>query len=401
MQPLRIGHFQSGYPIPDGVTAAVTGFARGLARAGHQVFIYGCGPNEALTAETRADGQNLTVALYPSASRNPFHVRRALLQRIRRNQDQLDLLVIHGMFNPPDAAVARAASGGQLPYIVCPHGPYHPALLAKHRIRKAVYGALFERRKLTRARAVQVFSDGQADLCREYGIRTPAIVVPNGFDARTIPASESRTPALVDGNPKLLYLGRIDRYHKGLDLLLCGLALALGAPTIPATTVLTIVGPESEDSPALRALVEELNLGRNVRFFGRAVDPVRWHLLESCDLFVLPSRYDGFAMAALEALTVGKPLLLSDQAAVTPWLAPSGCAFVARPDAEAISVCLARAVRLRDQWEQMGLRGLEYARGHLTWDHAARTATLAYSRLLGQDSLKDEQENIAAMRYGA
>jgi glycosyltransferase involved in cell wall biosynthesis len=397
MRPLRIGHFQSGYPIPDGVTAAVSGFARGLARAGHQVFVYGSGPDEALGGDTRPDGQNLNVALYPAVSRNPFHVRHALLERIRRNQDRLDLLVIHGMFNPPDAAVARAASRARLPYIVCPHGPYHPVLLAKHRLRKAVYGALFERRKLRGAKAVQVFSDAQAAFCRQYGIETPTLVVPNGFVPRTVRGGGSDSRALLGGDPKLLYLGRLDRYHKGLDLLLHGLALALRACTIPATTVLTIVGPESPDSPALRSLVQELRLARNVRFFGPAVDPMRWHLLEACDLFVLPSRYDGFAMAAIEALTVAKPLLLSDQAGVTPWLAPSGCVFVVRPEAESIRAGLARAMARRDEWERMGRCGLEYARGHLSWDHIARNATLAYARLLG---LETETEQ-AALRSSA
>lgn len=383
MRSLRIGHFQSGYPIPDGVTTAVAGLAGGLARAGHQVFLYGAG---APGGERTADIPDVEVRLHPPAGRNPFHVDGALLDSIRKNRDKLDLLIVHGMFNPPDSAVARAAAAGGLPYVICPHGPYHPVLLAKNRMRKALYGAFFERRKLRKACAVQVFSDQQAELCRLYGVRAPAIVVPNGFDEHAHPAAEPCKKGLLGGNPRLLYLGRVDRYHKGLDLLLEGLALALRASTIPASTVLTIVGPESEDSPALQALVRSLNLGRNVRFFGRAVDPVRWHLLESCDLFVLPSRYDGFAMAAIEAVAAAKPLLLSDQAGVTPWLAPTGCAFVVRPDAEAIRAGLGRAVRLRDQWEAMGRRGLDYARGNLTWDHVARTAAFAYYRLLGLDA---------------
>ncbi|HEX8985275.1 MAG TPA: glycosyltransferase [Bryobacteraceae bacterium] len=402
MQLLRIGHFQSGYPVPNGITTVVSGLSRAMALAGHQVFVYGCGAEEALTDRTRPVGPNHQVLLYPSDSRNPFRIPGSLRARLRSNQDRLDVLVIHGMFNPPDVSAARCASAAKLPYIVCPHGPYHPTLLAKHSTRKAVFGALFEKPKLRHALAVQVFSDQQAEYCKAYGIRTPSIVVPNGYEEPPVLSGEPRKKGLLGGDPKLLYLGRIDRYHKGLDLFFEGLALALRASTIPASTVLTVVGPETEDSPWLRAQVHKLNLGRNVRFFGKAVDPVRWHLLESCDLFVHPSRYDGFPMAVMEAMTAGKPLLLSDQAGLNPWVAPARCAFIVRADADSIRAGLGRAIQVREQWESMGQRGLEYVRGHLSWDQVARTAVLAYLRLLGLPTagVADDKQTAAISGQG-
>ena len=42
-QKLTIGHFQSGYPESDGMTAAVHGMSEALVEAGHRVVIYGYG----------------------------------------------------------------------------------------------------------------------------------------------------------------------------------------------------------------------------------------------------------------------------------------------------------------------------------------------------------------------
>ncbi|HVW83467.1 MAG TPA: glycosyltransferase, partial [Bryobacteraceae bacterium] len=128
---IRIGSFQVGFPEPDGMTTAVRGLSRALASRGHEVTIYGCGAGDA-DAESRP---GLRALLFPLRTRNPFFVPRALLRRLEANEDGLELLMLHSMFHPANVAVARAARRAGIPYIVCPHDPYHPNLLRKNRIR--------------------------------------------------------------------------------------------------------------------------------------------------------------------------------------------------------------------------------------------------------------------------
>jgi glycosyltransferase involved in cell wall biosynthesis len=60
----------------------------------------------------------------------------------------------------------------------------------------------------------------------------------------------------------------------------------------------------------LRALVEELNLAADIHFFGYASNPFPY--LNRADLFVQSSRYEGFGMALLEALSLGIPSVATD-----------------------------------------------------------------------------------------
>lgn len=69
------------------------------------------------------------------------------------------------------------------------------------------------------------------------------------------------------------------------------------------------VGPED---PYLseRSLAENLGISSRVKFLGMQVDvrPALW----ASDLYVMPSQYEGFGIAAVEAMGAGRPVLLAD-----------------------------------------------------------------------------------------
>ena len=374
---LRIGNFQSGYPEPDGITSAVQGLSKALSREGHTVVIYGYGRTNA-GATLPADVQ----VIHFDAPGNPFSAPADLRSRLKANVDRLDLLVIHGMFNPPNIAVAACAASAGIPYVICPHCPYDPELLGKHGLRKATYGFLFEKPELRRAAAVQVFCRKHARLLQEYGIETPAIVVPNGFDPVEVPRDIPVETSPLAGDPKLLFLGRLDSHHKGIDLLIRAFARVLHAELIPSTSVLTLVGPDAGDNRDLQRLVADRQVSSNVVFMGKVVDPARWQVLRSCDLFLLGSRYDGFAMAVTEAMLAGKPLLLSEKTANADWIREADCAWIVEPTIESLGAGLIEAVQKRSQWPEMGARAKQFAAARLTWNRAAAAAADQYALVL-------------------
>jgi glycosyltransferase involved in cell wall biosynthesis len=60
----------------------------------------------------------------------------------------------------------------------------------------------------------------------------------------------------------------------------------------------------------LRELVHRLKLEHCVHFYGYLTNP--YPVLRSCDVALVPSRYEGFPNIALEALALGVPLLMTD-----------------------------------------------------------------------------------------
>jgi glycosyltransferase involved in cell wall biosynthesis len=83
--------------------------------------------------------------------------------------------------------------------------------------------------------------------------------------------------------------------------------------------------------PELEAMIEELGLGENVKLAGHVGD-VRAHL-EAADIFLMPSKWEGFGLAAVEAMNAGLPLVVSDVPGLREVVGEDGeCAFLVDPE---------------------------------------------------------------------
>jgi glycosyltransferase involved in cell wall biosynthesis len=392
MRPLRIGAFLYHYPQSCGTTFAARGLSRGLAHLGYDVTLYCCGKEDGHSSPEPEQLPNRRVLRFAPRQRGgPFHVPRALLDRIRQNQDQLDLLLIHGNFTPRNVAVVRAARQAGLPYVVCPSGLYHPEVFRKNRFIKAAYGMLFERPMLNGAIAVQVFMDAQVEALARYGVRTPAFVVPNGFEPAEIPQNlpvPAQMRGRTDANPKLLYLGRIDMYTKGLDLLFQAMAKGIREGKLPADLRLDLVGPDWGSQAALIRLAEQLGIAQNVQFFGRVDDLTRWNVMFSSDIMLLTSRHDAFPTTVIEAMAAAKPVILSEETGASSFVRQQRCGFLVKPDAESICAGMVDALAKQAQWVEMGMRGRTFAFDHLVWNKVAQRASVQYDKLLSGRAAK-------------
>ncbi|MXN67426.1 glycosyltransferase [Stappia sp. GBMRC 2046] len=104
------------------------------------------------------------------------------------------------------------------------------------------------------------------------------------------------------GNNNLIAVGRLVD-QKGFDLLLE--AFSKVARSFPDWT-LTIWG-EGPLRSELEARRDELGLGERVRMPGVTERPTIW--IETADIFVLSSRYEGWGIVLLEAMAAGLPVV--------------------------------------------------------------------------------------------
>jgi glycosyltransferase involved in cell wall biosynthesis len=98
--------------------------------------------------------------------------------------------------------------------------------------------------------------------------------------------------------------------YKNYDLIIR--ALQLIPPQLPVRYL--HVGDEGEGKP-LSNLARDLGVETRTIFPGRVKEAVR-HLWAS-DCFVMPSREEGFGIAAVEAMATGLPAILSNRPALT------------------------------------------------------------------------------------
>ena len=169
------------------------------------------------------------------------------------------------------------------------------------------------RRVYPRAQAMIALSQGVGEeLARDYGVarsRLHVIGNPVDVDALTAEAAEAaqRPPPWnrfwPDPAPTVVAIGRLHR-QKGFDRLLNALA------AMRRRDVRLVILGDGGERRALEAAVATLGLGDRVKLAGFQEAPAPW--LAHADLFVLPSRWEGFGHVLVEAMACGAPVIAVD-----------------------------------------------------------------------------------------
>ncbi|HEX6039061.1 glycosyltransferase, partial [Longimicrobium sp.] len=129
-------------------------------------------------------------------------------------------------------------------------------------------------------------------------------------------------------------------HNKGFDLLIDAVA------ALPGVHAVLAGGGTDAQRAALVDRARTCGVADRVHLLGRRSDVPA--LVAACDLFVLPSRTEGFSVALLEAMADAKPILAADVGGAWEGLAardgrPAGGWILDRDDAEALAAGL-RAV---------------------------------------------------------
>jgi glycosyltransferase involved in cell wall biosynthesis len=113
---------------------------------------------------------------------------------------------------------------------------------------------------------------------------------------------------------------------------------------------------------------------------GSLADPRQ--LLAALDLFVMPSRSEGWGLAALEAMAMGLPVVASNTGGLAEMMVAGETGWLVAPgDASALAGAIFEAAANRERLHGMGLRARERARRFSVEETAARTEDF-YTRVL-------------------
>ncbi len=125
------------------------------------------------------------------------------------------------------------------------------------------------------------------------------------MDLLPVPVDGARfSPAPVPAAPGVIgFAARINDPRKNVGLLLA--AFAHARKTL-ATLRLRLTG---EPAPELRALSQRLGVGDAVEFTGALPDAALPDFYRSLDIFVIPSRQEGFGIVGVEAMACGVPVI--------------------------------------------------------------------------------------------
>jgi len=309
-----------------------------------------------------------------------------------------DLVHSHALWMYNSVLLTRWAHRCRRPYLISLQGLLEPWALRNSGWKKRLALLLYERRCLEGAACLQATAAAEIRSVREFGLRQPICVIPNGVDLPDLgaPPPPVKNP---DGRRTLLFLGRLHP-KKGLPNLLEAWAAEKARGGAAAEWTLKVAGwDQGGHEEKLMRLASQLGLAwcdvresgteegglkADLIFAGPQFGDDRDDCYRRCDGFILPSFSEGLPVAVLEAWSYAKPVLMTPGCNLPEGFA-ARAAWSMEPNPEDIARALGEFFRTPEtERDAAGQRGRRLVEERFTWTRIGAQAAGVYSWLLGK-----------------
>lgn len=212
-------------------------------------------------------------------------------------------------------------------------------------------------------------------------------VIHGGIDQRALgdigPADISGVRTELSIPPGDLVVGNIAhlRSQKGHELWLETARAVMSK--FPETTFV-IVGREKEPGyeDMLKQKAVDLGIDRKIRFTGFRADPYPY--LASFDVFLMTSEFEGFPIALVEAMALGRPVVATDVGGVAEALGPEETGLLAASgDLQSLAEHVAGLLEDDTRRRELGSRAEERARAEFSITRMVELVERTYDEVLG------------------
>jgi glycosyltransferase involved in cell wall biosynthesis len=247
------------------------------------------------------------------------------------------------------------------------------------------------------AKIITVSEFSRSAIARVYGLDPSGIaVVPNAAAPifRPLNAGLARCRVMERfgfGAPYVLTVGDLQPRKNHVGLIRAFADAIRSVPGLPHHLVIT--GKETWFAPRIRAAAKDSGVADRIHFTGFVSDEELLHLYNACQLFVLPSFYEGFGLPVLEAMACGCPVACSDVSAI-PEVADSAALLFdphSKPEMVRAILDLIRSPELSKRISKLGQnRALRFS-----WRKAARKTLDIYQEVAGLAGAADQCRPVA------
>lgn len=321
---------------------------------------------------------------YSDIDFHPYHILRIpyndqfafsieLYKNLRQECKNAQIVQTNSLWQFSNFIHEYARRGTNAKSVIVPRGTLSPYALSLSPKKKRIVLALGQRTALKKADLFIATCHKEYLDIRNFGLKQPVAVIPNGLD---LPQLED-----VEKRKTVIFLGRIHKV-KGVDILIEAWKKIEKDPTFKNWN-LVIAGPMTSDyAKDIQQMAEGL---KTVSFTGEVKGINKNQLLAQSAIYVLPTHTENFGISVGEALACGTPVITTTGA---PWsgLIDNDCGLWIELSVDNLTYALKNMMsRSMNELAHMGENGREWMKRDFAWDEIAKKTIKAYEWLLSPE----------------
>ncbi|MFA0331616.1 glycosyltransferase [Vibrio cyclitrophicus] len=215
-----------------------------------------------------------------------------------------DMVYFHNIYDIKTIILSFFCKIFGISYIVVPHSSLMKNSQLKKKWLKKFYNNTLLKYMIHNASAISYLNLSEQSNSLEINPGVRKVIIPNGVRKIEVSPKELSCQGL-----RILYFGRYDINHKGIDILV---KYIYDFREYLKFNNVTFSMYGSGDIDSVRSLVEINSLENLVSLNGPVFGKEKDIMFNTHDAFILTSRYEGLPIAVLEALSYGMPCILSE-----------------------------------------------------------------------------------------
>ncbi len=375
-----------------GMTASSHMLAKHLVKRGHKVTVYTTDIRDRQSRIPKAGGikkvDRIEVHYFRNISNwlasQRLYSPLGMIAALRQELSNFDVIHLNEYRSFPSIIVHYYAKKYNIPYVLQAHGSL-ARVMSKQRLKK-IFDLIWGYRLLQDAAKLIALTPMEAEQYQSFSVDKAKIeTVPNGIDLAEFeklpPRGKFRRKYGVAPDQKMvLFLARLHKI-KGPDLLVR--AFASIVPRLKDAK-LVIVGPDEGYLPALKKLVKELDIESNIHFIGPLYGKEKLEAYVDADVYVLPSVYETFPVAAIEASACGTPVILTEYCGAAGMI-DGQAGLVVSYDKDQLSDAILRMLSNEEMRQKFAERGKALVREKFNWAKIAEQVERIYLDCISQE----------------
>jgi glycosyltransferase involved in cell wall biosynthesis len=297
----------------------------------------------------------------------------------------------HSIFIPQQPSLAWQLKRQNIPYVITPNA-ITPQLLQRRWLKKWIYSTLIEKAHFRGAVGIAVVTPPEQVALRSFIPSYSGIVhwIPNPINPNILTGQQwqgQTTPKRV------VYLGRFDVLHKGIDHLV---KIGQLLPEIE----LHLYGIEHRKTRRWLHRIQR-NLPQNVYFHPPVFGAEKLQVLTEASFYIQMSRWEVFGISIAEAMALGVPCAIANTLNLTDLFQSNNLGLVLSKNLPDAAQQLRQALENPTQLQKWSQQGKTFAQRHFQAATIARQYLNFYQAAIGtevNEETKKQTEKLIQTR---
>lgn len=284
------------------------------------------------------------------------------------------IVVFHEVYRKEYLQISYNLRKNKIPYVIVPHGELNREAQKKKRFKKLVANFLLFNCFINGAVAIQCLSQRELEMTH-FGRRK--FIGTNGLNM-----PQKRKEDFHTDKVKFVYVGRLDAYIKGLDLLIE--AVSLKRDFLKAHNCeFELYGPDLNGRFSyVQELIAKYGVGDLVSLSHEVTGERKEEVLLSADVFIQTSRTEGMPLGILEALSYGIPVLITEGTVLGEVVEKYRAGWVAENIAEDIADKFVNAISDKVIWHKKSDDARQLCQTEFEWSIIGESTISRYMEFL-------------------